>query len=187
VLVSRLFGSLVTLLAVAAAGQEPRVLFVAEGQSGSVWVNVTLTELRIAEPYLPMMVAVQNLGGDNVVIDRGALRLIGQDGIRHPVADLREVRSGYSRLRLDRRIASSAGIPVDVWYRQGRLRESNFFPDVGGGGGVVIDEVVLRRSDALVDLFYFQTPAGLASGSPFVLEVAPEGWEAPVRLGLTLK
>jgi hypothetical protein len=170
-----------------ASAQEPQTLFTANGEFGALWVNATLTQLRIEEPFLPMVIGVQNLGSDSVSIDRGSIRLIGPDGTRYPVADLKEVRKGYEKLRLDHRIASAAGIPVNVWYRQSRLREANFFPDIGGRGGTVIDRVVLRRNDAMVDLVYFRRPPALIVGSPFVIEVAPEGWETPTRLGMRIQ
>jgi hypothetical protein len=169
------------------AGQESQVLHNAQGRFGAVWANVTVTHQRVAEPYLPVVIAIQNQGADTVTIDRAAVRLIGPDGTRYPMADLKEVREEYDKMRLDRRIATSAGIPAEVWYRQRRLRESNFFPDIGGRSGTVIDRVALRRNDALVDLVYFRRPRALALNTPFIIEVAPEGWEVPTRLGIRLE
>jgi hypothetical protein len=170
-----------------ATAQEMQVLYTAQGQFGSVWANVSVTHQRVAEPYLPVVIGIQNMGPDAVTIDRAAVRLIGPDGTRYPMADLREVRKGYGKMRLDRRIATSAGIPAEVWYRQGRLAESNFFPDVGSRGGTVIDRVVLRRTDALVDIVYFRRPQSLTASAPFIIEVAPDGWEVPTRLGIQLE
>jgi hypothetical protein len=173
-----------TMLAAAAiaAGQESQVLHSAQGRFGTVWANVTVTHQRVTEPYLPFVIAIQNHGAETVTIDRAAVRLIGPDGTRYPMADLKEVRQDYDKMRLDRRIATSAGIPAEVWYRQRRLRESK----IGGRGGTVIDRVALRRNDALVDLVYFRRPRALALNTPFIIEVGPEGWEVPTRLGIRL-
>jgi hypothetical protein len=173
-------------LVITAVGQEPQVLFMEKGQFGELWANVTLTSLRMDEPYIPMVIAVQNSANEPVTIDRAAIRMIGPEGTRYPVADLKEVRKGYEKGRLDYRMFNAAGIPYNVWYRQRRLRESNFFPDMSSGR-TVIDRVVLRRNDALVDLVYFKRPPGFAVGRPFILEAHPEGWEVPTRLGIRIQ
>jgi len=173
----------------AALAEEPPPLVVNhETNWGAVWVNLTLTANRIGEPYLPMVVAVQNRARQPVKVDRRAMWLIGPDRSRRPMAELKEVRAGYGKLNMDWRSATAAGIPVSVWRRQRRLRESNFFPDVSAArGATVIDRVTLRRHDALVDLVYFRTPPSLGAGRPFVLEISPEGWEIPIRLGLLVR
>ncbi len=184
---SALASAITLAAAIAAFGQGSQVLFQGQGRFGAIWVNSNLTQMRIAEPYLPVVLAVQNLGPDSVTIDRGTVRLIGPDGSRYPIADLKEVRSGYGKFRLDQRILSFAGIPVNVWYTQRRLRESNFFPDIGGRGGTVIDRIVLRRNDAFADLVYFRRPPALTAGQPFLIEVAPEGWEVPTRIEIVVQ
>ena len=160
---------------------------VGQNEFGTVWVNVHLTRMRVSEPYLPMVIGVQNATSQSVRINRDAIRLVGPDGRRYPVAGLKDVRDGYDKLNLDRRIANANGIPWEVWYRQRRLRESNFFPGVMNRGGTVIDEVVLRRQDGMVDLVYFPTPRGLALNTPFAVEIAAEGWEVPLRLLIRLE
>jgi len=183
-------GTALTVLILAASllanAQEAPLLVVGENEMGSVWANISLTALRVDEPFLPMVVAVQNRSDGPVKIDRQSMWLIGPTRERFPMAQLKEIRKGYNKTRLDSRIATSAGIPVDVWYRQNRLRESNFFPDIGTRGGTVIDRLTLRRLDAMVDLVYFHRPRGLTLDTPFVLEVAPEGWEVPLRMLLRL-
>jgi hypothetical protein len=171
----------------AAVAQDAPLLVAGENEMGAVWANISLAQLRIDEPFLPMVIAIQNRSDEAIRIDRHAIWLIGPTRERFPMAELKEIRDGYKKMRLDSRIASSAGIPVDVWYRQRRLQESNFFPDIGSRGGTVIDRVTLRRQDAMVDVVYFHRPRGLTLDSPFILEVFPEGWEAPLRMLLRLK
>jgi hypothetical protein len=170
-----------------ASSQDAPLLVAGENEMGAVWANISLTQLRVDEPFLPMVIAIQNRSEEPVLIDRQAIWLIGPTRERFPMAELKEIRKGYNKMRLDSRIATSAGIPVDVWYRQRRLRESNFFPDIGTRGGTVIDRVTLRRLDAMVDIVYFHRPRGLTPDAPFVLEVFPDGWEAPLRMLLKLQ
>jgi hypothetical protein len=100
---------------------------------------------------------------------------------------LRELRSGYGKRRLDTRAVSAAGIPWEVWRRDRRLVESNFFPELTSGRrAIVIDELTLGRGDAMVDLLYFARPPALAAETPFILEVRAIGWQAPLRLAILL-
>ena len=177
----------VLAMAVPGAPQESQLVNIGENSFGVVWANIHLTRMRASEPYLPMVIGIQNLTSGSVRIDRDAIRLIGPDGRRYPVAGLKEVRKEYQKLNLDRRIANANGIPWEVWYRQRRLRQSNFFPGVMNRSGTVIDEVVLRRQDGMVDLVYFPRPRDLGPDTPFALEVAADGWEAPLQLRLRLE
>jgi hypothetical protein len=112
---------------------------------------------------------------------------VGPDGTRYPLAELKEVRSEYDLFAADHRIASTAGIPVEVWARQRRLREINLFPDIRlSRRPTVIDSATLMQGDGVFDLLYFVTPRGLAPGRPFLLEVWPRDWEIPMRLRLVL-
>jgi hypothetical protein len=178
------------LIAVAAglvAASDGQIVFSERSEVGQLWANLSLTYLRVGEPYLPIVIGVQNLSGETLELNRASFRLIGPDGRRFSMADLKTLRKSYEKSTFDRRIMTTNGIPADVWYRQRRLRESNFFPDVSQSRRTtVIDRVTLRRGDGTVDLIYFEAPTGLALGTPFVLEVLPEGWEAPLRLRLIL-
>lgn len=179
-----LLGILAAGLAIAGDGQ---VVFSERSEAGQLWANLSVTYQRVGEPYLPMVIGVQNLGDETLRLGRASFSLIGPDGRRFPMADLKELRRSYDKASIDRRIATANGIPVDVWARQRRLRESNFFPDMGQSRRTtVIDRVTLARGDGTADLIYFEMPAGLAPGAPFLLEVQPEGWAVPLRLRLVL-
>ncbi len=182
-----------TALAVSSPGvgkQDPRpgrLVFNGGNEIGEVWANVGLTGRRLDEDYIPMVVAVVNRSPQPARLDRDAFRLIGPDGVRYPLPTLRELRSGYRKRRLDTRAVSAAGIPWEVWRRDRRLVESNFFPELTSGRrAIVIDELTLAQGDAMVDLLYFARPPGLAVGSSFILEVHALGWKAPLRLAIVL-
>lgn len=184
---------LVAILLLAAAGataadRPGQLVFKAESESGEVWANVGLTRQRLDQAYIPMVVLVANRSHEEVIVDRDAIRLVGSDGKRYPMPTLSELRKGYDKTGLDGRAVSGAGIPYDVWRQNRRLIESNFFPSLSTDRrGIVVDEVTLPSGTAMIDLLYFAKPYGLGPGQPFILEVRPVGWEAPLRLGIVLE
>jgi hypothetical protein len=164
-----------------------RLVFSGGNDIGELWANVGLTGQRLDRDYLPMVIAVVNRSDSPVVIDRDAIRLVGPDGIRYPMPTITELRKGYDRLSLDYRAASGAGIPYDVWRRERRLMNSNFFPNISSlRSGIVIERVTLAPRAAMIDLVYFARPRDLARGVPFLLEAHAIGWQAPVRIGIVL-
>ncbi len=170
-----------------AVPQDRQFVFSDKSGAGQLWANLTLTYMRLGEPYLPMVIGVQNFSKQSARLGPESFHLIGPDGSRYPLAELKTLRQEYERFGQDHRVASGAGIPVDVWIRQRRYRESNFFPDIARSRRpTVIDAVSLGRGDGTADLFYFVTPPDLAPGRPFLLEVRPDGWEVPLRLRLIL-
>lgn len=181
--------SMLVLLGVVAlaSAQSRQLVFSEKTDAGQLWANLSLTYLRVEEPFLPIVVGMQNKSKQRAVVDRDSFWLVGPDGTRYPLAELKEVRSEYERFGADRRIASAAGIPVEVWARQRRFRESNFFPDMRvSRRPTVVDNVTLAQGDGMADLMYFVTPRGLAPGRPFLLEVLPRDWQVPLRLRLVL-
>lgn len=164
-----------------------RVVFSGRAEAGEVWANVMLTALRLDEPYLPMVVGIVNHSKESAIVDRDAIRLVGPDGLRYPMPTLRELRKGYGPITLDARAVSGAGIPYEVWRAEGRLVESNFFPNLTSSRrAIVIDEVTLPPGFAMIDLVYFAKPPGLEPGQPCVVEVAADGWPSPLRIGVVL-
>jgi hypothetical protein len=150
---------------------------------GQVWVNLSLTGLRLQEPYVPMVIAVYNQAQGGATVTRGSFRLVGTDGQPGRVPGVKELRHGYDKLSLDQRMVSTAGIPLGTWLRRSRLAPSNFFPSMGSErSGTTIDHVTMPPLYGMVDLLYFERPRGLALGEPVLLEVAPEDWEEPIRL-----
>lgn len=190
-MIRRLLPLVLVLAALSGPGaeEEPRrLVFTGRSDEGEVWANVALATLRLEEDYLPMVVAVVNRAAEPVVVDRDAIRLVGPDGLRYPMPTVRELRRNYGKLGLDTRAASAAGIPWELWARDRRLVESNFFPDLmRSRRGIAIDEVSLGTGFAMVDRVYFARPPGLGAGTPFLLEVAPDGWQAPIRVGIVLR
>ncbi len=175
-------------LTLSAQDEAPRELvFDGENVLGEVWANVGLTRQRFDEDYLPMVVMVANHSDEPVVFDRDSFRLIGSDGNRYPMPSLKELRKGYKRLGLDARAVTGTGIPWEVWARERRLVESNFFPNLSSNRrALVIDEITLMSGYALIDVLYFAKPRGFAPGQPIILEVQAIGWQTPIHLGMVL-
>jgi len=164
-----------------------RVLFIAEHDAGKVWANLTLTLQRTAEPYLPMVVAVENMQKKSVVIDRDSFWLSDLDDIVYIVPSVKEVRKYYDKIVMDYRMVSYAGIPWDNWRWTNRLESANFFPDLRSTrGNTVRDYVTLRQRYAMVNLLYFERPRNLQRGRPFFLNVHPKGWEVPIRIRILI-
>ena len=180
----------VTVDAVPAEEQQtPRFLFIAENENGKVWANVTLTIQRTREPYLPMVVAVENHQKKSITLDRESFWLSDLDDIVYIVPSVKEVRKNYDKTVMDYRTVSWAGIPWENWRYTRRLERSNFFPDLRASstGNTVLDRVTLRQRHAMVSLFYFEKPRNLAPGKPFFLVVQPQkGWEIPIRMRIVL-
>ena len=165
-----------------------RVLFIAESDFGKVWTNLTLTRQRTGEPYLPIVVAVENLADKPITLDRDSFWLSDLDDIVYLMPTVKEMRKNYDKSVMDARMVSYAGIPWENWRWNRRLEAADFFPDLRAtrGGSTVRDRVTLRQRHAMVDLLYFERPRNLSNGRPFFLTVNAEGWEAPVRLRLVV-
>jgi len=164
----------------------PQILFIAESDSGKVWANTSLTLQRKNEPYLPIVVAVENLGVKPISLDRSSIWLTDLDGIVYVMPTVKEQRKNYSKTVIDYRMVSYAGIPWEGWRWNRRLEPSNFFPNLrASSGNTTKDRMTLRQRHAIVDLLYFERPRDL--NRPFFLDIHPEkGWEIPIRLRIVL-
>jgi hypothetical protein len=175
---------LLTVTAAPADHEPQRFLFIAENDNGKVWANLTLTVQRTGEPYLPMVVAVENLNKKSVTLTRESFWLSDLDDIIYVMPSVKEVRKNYDKLVIDYRAVSYAGIPWENWRFTRRLEMANFFPDLRAtrGRNTVLDRVTLRHRHAMVNLLYFERPRNLELGRPFFLAVQPRGWEIPIRM-----
>ncbi len=164
-----------------------RILYIAENDAGKVWANLTLTLQRTAEPYLPVVVAVENMSRGSIVLDRESFWLSDLDDIIYVMPTVKEVRKNYEKIVMDYRMVSYAGIPWENWRWTNRLESANFFPDLRSTwGSTVRDHVTLRQRHAMVNLLYFERPRNLQPGIPFFLNVQPNGWEIPIRIRLVI-
>jgi hypothetical protein len=165
-----------------------RILFIAENETGKVWANLNLTIQRTGEPYLPMVVAVENLGVKSATFDRESFWLNDLDDIIYVLPTVKELRKNYDKSVMDYRMVSYAGIPWENWRWNRRLESANFFPNLRSQRGATVrDKITLRQRHALVDLLYFERPRNLESGRPFFLNVRPKDWEIPIRIRLVIQ
>jgi hypothetical protein len=164
-----------------------RILFIGEDNQGKVWANLSLTLAQQSEPYLPMVVGVQNKSSDVVKLDRDSFYLTDLDGIVYPIPSVRDWRKNYDRIVIDRRMMNTGGIPWEVWWRSRKFSPSNFFPDLRATrGNTTQDSISLRTGFGMVDLMYFERLRTPEIGKPFFLTVRAEGWEVPITLRLFL-
>ena len=180
----------VTVGAVLAQKPAPtQILFIVENDFGKVWANTSLTLLRTNEPYLPIVVAVENRGVKSITLDRSSFFLTDLDGIVYVMPTVKEQRKNYSKTVIDYRMISYAGIPWEGWRWNRRLEPANFFPNLrASSGNTTMDRVTLRQRHAMADLLYFERPRNLSLNRPFFLDIHPKkGWEVPIRLRIVLK
>lgn len=168
--------------------REPqRLLFIAENDAGKVWANISLTLQRTGEPYLPMVVAVENMQRKSIVLTRESFWLSDLDDIVYVLPSVKEVRKYYDKSVMDFRMVSYSGIPWETWRWTNRLEGANFFPDLRSNrNSTVRDHVTLRQRHAMVNLLYFERPRNLQRGRPFFLVVHAKGWEIPIRIRLII-
>lgn len=172
---------------IAQADEGSRILFIAQDEQGKVWANVSLTRQRLNEPYLPMVIGVQNFGKKDIHLNRETFWLSDLDGLVYTMPSVGEWRKNYKRAAIDRRMLTTGGIPWEVWYRTRKLGETNFFPDLHASrGNTTQDSVYLRKGYGMVDLMYFERPRGLEIGRPFFLSIHPERWENAIRIRLVI-
>ena len=164
-----------------------RILFIAEDDNGKVWANLSLSGQRMDEPYLPMVLAVENKLSKPITVDRESFWLEDLEGIIYVLPTVKEQRKNYDKTVMDYRTVSYNGIPWENWRYNRRLDETNFFPNLQSNrGNVVRDKATLRQRHAMVNLMYFERPRNLELGKPFFLVVHPKGWETPIRLRLVI-
>jgi len=183
-------GLLAVTTMIAEAEEPQQFLFIAENDNGKVWANLTLTLQRTAEPYLPMVVAVENHAKESITLNRESFWLSDLDEIVYLMPSIKEIRKNYDKMVMDYRTVSYAGIPWENWRWTRRLEMANFFPDMQASrGNTVLDSVTLRHRHAMVNLLYFERPRNLELGRPFFLIVHPKkgkGWEIPIRMRIVI-
>jgi len=174
--------------AAAQDGDEPsRVLFIAENDQGTVWVNLSLALQNQDDAYLPMVVGVQNKSQNEIKLTRESFWLSDLDDVIYTMPSVKEWRKNYKRIVIDRRLLSTGGIPWEVWWSGGRLARSNFYPDLRSTrGNTTVDSITLRTGYGMVDLLYFEQLRTSGDGRPFILSIRPEGWEVPIQVRLVL-
>jgi hypothetical protein len=166
----------------------PQILFIGENQAGKVWANTSLTRERTDQPYLPMVVAVQNMSQSPITLDRSSFSLVDLDGLVYSMPTVQQFRQYYDKALIDERMVSYGGIPWEGWRWNRRLERANFFPSMQARrGNTTVDKVSLRQRHAMVDLLYFERPRNVSLDRPLLLEIRPtKGWEEPIRLRIVL-
>ncbi len=165
------------LLAQEAEEEKAKYVFFVEDSKARVWANLTLTGQRADEPYIPIVVGVQNIQQKSVTLDQASFRISDLDDLIYVMPTVKAWRKSYDKIVMDRRTMSASGIPWQVWQTGRRLGETNFFPDLRSErGNVLRDSVTLRKGYGMVDILYFERPRNF---SPTVRSFSRSG----VRVG----
>jgi hypothetical protein len=178
--------ALSALLVTAPALAEDTTVFYGENELAEAWVSVDLARHRTEEPYAPFLVVVRCRGGEPAELDRSSFRMLAADGTADELPSIEEVRESYKKISFDMSMVRFFGIPIGTRLDMSRVIPSNFFPPVGAGTGVRIDDIAIPNGYWIVDLLYFPWPDGLQDDRPAVLEIDAEEWETPLRVKLEL-
>ena len=161
------------------------VVFSSRSNEGEVWVSVDLTRHRLDQDYVPFQVVVRNTANRSITLNRSSFRVIGADHKPIPLSAFDAWRRDYTLATADLTMMRFFGLPFGTLLDVNDLEPCNFFP-VTSTAGVLIDQVMLAPFHWTTDLLYFKQPAGLSEGHKVVLEVAPDGWEAPIKVDIQL-
>ena len=152
--------------------------YIEEGKLATFIVDTRATRYRGKDAYIPIEIAIANMGVKQLTLTRESFTLADDKGNRYPCASPRELLDNYDFLDLDRDLEELEGI---VFNRFGALTRypSNFSPTHfavrEGQSRVVIDRVQLPKFGYLLDMIYFPQPkTGLTGHSFEVAMTAPE-------------
>ncbi len=169
-----------------AAEAEDTTVFFDQNELAEAWVSVDLARHRTDDPYAPFLVVVRCRGGEPAELDRTSFRMLAADGSVEKLPTVEELRESYQKVSFDMSMVRFFGIPIGTRLDMDRIIPSNFFPAVGAGAGVRVDDIAIPNGYWMVDLLYFSWPHGLQVGQPAVLEIEAEEWETPLRVKIEL-
>ena len=152
--------------------------FIEEGKLATFVVDTRATRYRAKEAYIPVEIAIGNVGVKQLTLTRESFTLTDENGNRYPCASPKELLDNYDYLDLDRDLEELEGI---VFNRFGALTRypSNFSPTHfavrEGQSRVVIDRIELPKFGYILDMVYLPTPKIGLKGHTFELAMtAPE-------------
>ncbi len=157
-----------------------------KADQGEVWVNVYLARHRMDASFIPLVVGVRNDAKEPVDLKVSSYALVLPDGTRVPAADIGEVRGSYNKLEFDHRWLREMNVTTVLGAWGVHYVPSRFYPPLTMRGGVQIPIVEVPPQYWSADVIYFKRPAGLTPGTTVTLEVEADGWNAPVRVPITL-
>ncbi len=152
--------------------------YIEEGKLATFIVDTRATRYREKDNYIPIEIAIANMGVKQLTLTRESFTLADDKGNRYPCASPKELLDDYDFLDLDRDLEELEGI---VFNRFGALTRypSNFSPTHfavrAGQSRVVIDRIQVPKFGYVLDMIYFPMPATGLKGHTFELAMtAPE-------------
>ena len=141
-------------------------------------MDTRATRYREKDNYIPIELAILNMGVKQLTLTRESFTLVDDKGNRYPCASPKELLDNYDFLDLDRDFEELEGI---LFNRVGALTRypCNFSPTHfavrEGQSRVVIDRIELPKFGYVFDMIYFPMPATGLKGHAFELAMtAPE-------------
>jgi len=152
--------------------------YIEEGKLATFIVDTRATRYRGKDNYIPIEIAIANMGVKQLTLTRESFTLTDDKGNRYPCASPKELLDNYDFLDLDRDLEELEGI---VFNRFGALTRypSNFSPTRfavrAGQSRVVIDRIQVPKFGYVLDMIYFPMPSTGLKGHTFELAMtAPE-------------
>jgi len=152
--------------------------YIEEGKLATFIVDSRATRYREKDNYIPVEIAIMNMGVKQLTLTRESFTLVDDKGNRYPCASPKELLDNYDFLDLDRDLEELEGI---VYNRVGALTRypCNFSPTHfavrQGQSRVVIDRIQLPKFGYVLDMIYFPMPVTGLKGHTFELAMtAPE-------------
>jgi hypothetical protein len=188
----RAFLSIVIVLAASCATRQPMTgqvapsvdrklstfAYIEEGKLVTFVVDTRATRYRGKDNYIPIEIAIMNMGVKQLTLTRESFTLVDDKGNRYPCASPKELLDNYDFLDLDRDLEELEGI---IYNRVGALTRypCNFSPTHfaarEGQSRVVIDRIQLPKFGYVLDMIYFPMPAtGLKDHTFELAMTAPE-------------
>jgi hypothetical protein len=152
--------------------------YIEEGKLVTFIVDTRATRYREKDNYIPIEIAIMNMGVKQLTLTRESFTLVDDKGNRYPCASPKELLDNYDFLDLDRDLEELEGI---IYNRVGALTRypCNFSPTHfavrEGQSRVVIDRIQVPKFGYVLDLIYFPMPATGIKDRTFELAMtAPE-------------
>ncbi len=153
--------------------------FIEEGNLVSLVVDTRATRYREKAGYIPLEIAIANLGVKQMTLTRESFTLHDSQGNKYACAGPKELMEKYEFLDLDRTLEELYSVVFNRYAALTRypckFSPTRAAPTNPFESGLVRDQVVIPKFGYLVDFIYFPTPGTGVLKQRFELFVtAPE-------------
>ena len=160
--------------------------FIEEGDLVTFVVGTKAARYRDGSAYMPVEIALANVGVKTLLVTREAFTLVDEQGNRYPAASPTELIRGYEFLDLDRTSFAELGSILTSKFAAFQRYPSQLSPtrelfaDTAGVSTVVRDNVSLPKFGYFIDYVYFPKPSTGIKGHTFDLFLSSASLPDPV-------